>query len=705
MKAKLQSKWVPLLLLCIFANSGCNAPVDPAATSSVALNDKTPPLVPKDGLLFSEVTADSLRLRWTAAKDAAATDTTSATTSSKLTYLAFYTDQDPGSLLPEAATVKAQWAEVGTAAAGIFSVLIPNLSASTTYFFTVLVSDVAGNLAVYPVSSQATEAATGIADTTAPIIDDNVLVASNITTTGLTLNWTAASDAVTSAASLNYQAYYSAFDLPSIKEWQDTTKATKLGTTVIGSPTPIESRGLTAGTLYYFMVIVSDKAGNASMYKSLPESTLSVDTTAPIPGNNGILVMNNITPTGFTVEWTMATDDVSKVSNLFYDVYYSTTSNDVASLAAITEAGSSNAIYGGSSTGGISLPVSGLSTGILYYVNVVVSDEVGNKTAYTAGTATTSLLPDVTPPTVASGTLTVSNITNTGLTLGWTPASDTGTTEASLLQYLVYYSLSDNLDTISHTQTNGTTVGTYAVPSLTPPSTLNAPSIPITNLTAGTTYYFQVLVRDEAGNNSMYTMKSQEIPAAIFMYAYGSLVNGNLGGREGADALCSTKKSSTFSSLTCTNIHAFLSVSATDYLGNFPTQYSSTFPVSAPIVTASAGHYPIVASWAKWFSGSGAGYGPCPDSTFCNATGINGLKNLLGGTTNTNWTGSTRTGISDSPNGSVANGTCNGWTLGSNIGNNQGGTYGSYNFISSFLSQAWSANNCGSSRELLCVCW
>ncbi len=366
-----QSTWGALLLLATLSGSGCNSSTITPATSAALL---------QKSLTFSDATSNSLTLHWTAADSLLAVGT--------LKYLAFYIETDPGSTDQTAATIKAEWTAVGTAAPGITSVSIPNLTAETKYYFTVLATDSANNITVYPVASQTTLAA----DST-----------DTITTT------------------------------------TDTTDTT--------------------------------------------------DTTPPTPGASGTLVFTGATTSGLTVEWTAATDAVSSASTLVYKVYYSTTAGDVATLDSMTDA-DSDAVYAGSVTGGGSLALTGLASDTTYYMNIVVSDEAANAAAYTAGSSATAITLDSAAPTVSSGTLTASSITTTGLTLSWVGATD-DVTPASALHYMVIY---QDMDT--------------APPAVSIDAGNNT-SLNITGLTPATTYIFQVVVRDEVGNNTTYTPKTQ----------------------------------------------------------------------------------------------------------------------------------------------------------------------------------------------------
>ncbi len=92
---------------------------------------------------------------------------------------------------------------------------------------------------------------------------------------------------------------------------------------------------------------------------------------------------------------------------------------------------------------------------------------------------------DTTAPAVTDTAITASDLTITGVTLSWNKATD-DTSAQTALEYLVYRSSSDNLDTVTNIEANGTAVGSYAADIATKD---------ITGLSAGTTYYFNVIVR------------------------------------------------------------------------------------------------------------------------------------------------------------------------------------------------------------------
>lgn len=100
----------------------------------------------------------------------------------------------------------------------------------------------------------------------------------------------------------------------------------------------------------------------------------------------------------------------------------------------------------------------------------------------------------VAPSPGDSGTISYSDVTRNTLTLSWTGATDAITADSDL-QYRVYQSTNSAMDSVSDVEANGTALGDY---------TANSTGRSVTGLTPDTTYYFNVIVRDEAGNKAVY---------------------------------------------------------------------------------------------------------------------------------------------------------------------------------------------------------
>ena len=219
------------------------------------------------------------------------------------------------------------------------------------------------------------------------------------------------------------------------------------------------------------------------------------DTSGPMPGNHSTLTISDVTLTDLTVHWTKATDNTSVGSTLQYRVYYSDSDN-IDDVAAIEANGTP---AGDFETDTESKTILGLSEDTTYYVNVVVMDEAGNKAAYTRATQKTLLSEDTSEPVAGGlGVMSITDETSTSLTLNWTQGSDDRTADEDLM-YQVYYSINDNIDSVSYIESNGTALGSYQA---------DIGSKAVTELIPATTYYFNVIVKDEAGNKGAYTSVS-----------------------------------------------------------------------------------------------------------------------------------------------------------------------------------------------------
>jgi hypothetical protein len=133
----------------------------------------------------------------------------------------------------------------------------------------------------------------------------------------------------------------------------------------------------------------------------------------------------------------------------------------------------------------------------------------GTGTNYAAGgtfTITTNTIlyakwtaPDTTPP--IPGTISTSTgVSAIGFTANWTAASDNISTAGNLVYTVYYKPTTDFADNAVATIEAGTAANTGGNAGIT--------SLAITGLTSSTTYFFAVIVEDEAGNKAAYTKSS-----------------------------------------------------------------------------------------------------------------------------------------------------------------------------------------------------
>ncbi|HQH31090.1 MAG TPA: hypothetical protein PK900_09380, partial [Spirochaetota bacterium] len=159
---------------------------------------------------------------------------------------------------------------------------------------------------------------------------------------------------------------------------------------------------------------------------------------------------------------------------------------------------------------------------------------------------------DATPPTFSSGNITITGVDSTSVKLEWALATDgggSGSTEDDNLQYRIYYSTSDNISTVADCEANGTPFGYYNYKDYYYSAPANRTVTGLTGISTGTTYWFNIVVRDNSGNKSHYAAKSAglfkvtydengdttgDVPVDNNYYATGQTVTvaGNTGGLE-----------------------------------------------------------------------------------------------------------------------------------------------------------------------------
>jgi hypothetical protein len=320
------------------------------------------------------------------------------------------------------------------------------------------------------------------------------------------ISWEAATDNLTGSELLEYRVFHATEGL------LDTVDQVVAGGTPVGdwvaNVTSATFDGLEQDTQYSINVLVRDIAGNLSAYNSVTATTL-VDSLAPEPGASGALSVSGSSVTSVTFSWIKATDNISRQETLQYLVMASLTDN----ISTLTDA-KTNGIPVGTWTADIdSVTVDNLDPDTTYYFNVLVRDAVPLEAAYNGTSADTQ--PDTTDPVPGgSGILVASDEAQESLTLSWTRASDDATDEEQI-EYRVYWSLLDNIDTYNDAETlgNGTAVGAWAI---------DIGGLAVSGLTEDSTHYLNVFARDEAGNIGAYTTLAADTTRYSRVYHSGT---------------------------------------------------------------------------------------------------------------------------------------------------------------------------------------
>ncbi|MFS0872592.1 DUF4073 domain-containing protein [Paenibacillus xylanilyticus] len=117
--------------------------------------------------------------------------------------------------------------------------------------------------------------------------------------------------------------------------------------------------------------------------------------------------------------------------------------------------------------------------------------------------------PSASTPVVANPTIDVSDVTANSVELSWARAADDLTTQEEL-KYSVYRSTQDNISTVTDAVYNGTPIAIEVNDLVT---------IMATELTADTTYYFNVVVSNSHGNKAAYMPEKTTTEPDVFVQA------------------------------------------------------------------------------------------------------------------------------------------------------------------------------------------
>ncbi|AOY76052.1 fibronectin type III domain-containing protein [Clostridium formicaceticum] len=324
-------------------------------------------------------------------------------------------------------------AELMTTVTGsVYAYNVTGLTAGTDYTFKVEAGDAAGNWSSDgPSISVKTAAAPPTADKEVPTWPSGNLTASNVTQTGLTLTWSGAQDNV---GVTNYKIF----------------KGAELMATVTGSVYVYDLTGLTAGTDYTFKVEAGDAAGNWS--SDGPSVTV---TTVPTTSNVTLVLSTDSAVVGENVTASGTADP---------DIWITIKIIDAAENILYFDAVKSDANGNYSNTFKVPITIPGRLTVVAGY-----GSNVANASLMIRETTPS----DHEAPTWPSGNLTVSNVTQTGLTLTWNGAQD----NVDITNYRIFKD-AELIATV--------TGSVYAYN--------------VTGLTAGTDYTFKVEAGDAAGN-------------------------------------------------------------------------------------------------------------------------------------------------------------------------------------------------------------
>ena len=360
---------------------------------------------------------------------------------------------------------------------------VTGLSSGTLYYFAIKTADEVPN---WSKVSTVVSATTASPDTTAPAaITDIATFGISYQAVGLT--WTAPGDD-------NDEGHASAYDIRYASA-TITAETWDSATPIASPPTPRAAgladsatvTGLTAETTYHFAIRTADEAANWSAVSTNAQATTSAEQVPP--AQIADLATGATTDSSIVLTWTAPGDDGSVGQASAYDIRYAGDAITTETWESATEVvGEPAPATAGSAE---SFTVTGLAPATTHHFAMKTADEVPNWPGLSNGASAQTEILDETAPAAVSD-LATSAITHATATVSWTAPGDDGS-EGQATTYDLRYA------------TSQITAGTWA--SATPVNGLPAPSaagadeeVTVSDLTAGTTYYFALKTADEVPN-------------------------------------------------------------------------------------------------------------------------------------------------------------------------------------------------------------
>lgn len=261
--------------------------------------------------------------------------------------------------------------------------VLTSLQPSTTYYYCIHATDLAGNTANFCGHSFTTQAA---ADTTPPVV--SAIAVASISTSGATITW-ATSENATTHVDYGTSASYGSTVVP------DNSLALTHS---------VSLTGLSANTTYHYRVVSADAAGNTSTTSDQTFTTVAVsvsvsDTTPPVISG---VANDSVLATAITLVW--QTNELA-ISTLEYGTtssYGSAATIPATALLAHT------------------VILTGLQSNTTYYYCIHATDlftNTANSCGHSVTTGAAPIVPDTTAPVISG--VTEASLLETEATIAW----------------------------------------------------------------------------------------------------------------------------------------------------------------------------------------------------------------------------------------------------------------------------------------------
>jgi hypothetical protein len=200
------------------------------------------------------------------------------------------------------------------------------------------------------------------------------LIASDSSSTSITLHWTAPGDDGGAGTASQYDIRYSLSNITDANYASATQAINEPAPGAGGSAQSYAITGLQPGTVYYFAIKTADEVPNWSALSNIAIETTSQESNSPSNITN--LATSNATGISIRLTWTAPGDDSTSGTASQYDIRYSSSPITDANWAAATQVtGEPAPLVAGTQQ---TFTVTGLQSGRTYYFAMKTADEVPN---------------------------------------------------------------------------------------------------------------------------------------------------------------------------------------------------------------------------------------------------------------------------------------------------------------------------------------
>jgi hypothetical protein len=440
------------VLLCgVVCIAACGGGDDSSGAGNSGSKDKTPPTF--TGLNKATVNDDgSVDLSWDQASD-------NDSSPQAISYIVYVGTQMGGEDFSKPFAVTPSGATGAT---------LSNVVAGEDHFWVVRAVDQAGNQ-----DQNMVEKAASPPDTAAPRFAGATTVTAQSSHSAL-VSWRIATDNASSSSGIKYAIFVA--DTPEIADKPGA------GMFDFSKPTQTAKAGETSALLdgydplstHYVVVRAVDGAGNQDQNKHVLHFTTPEGVAPTFAGLKQI----NATSDGMKLYWLPASDNLTDVANIVYNIYFDTD-------AKFSAANPGKPKYV-SPQGEVTFVVPNLINQQRYSFMVRAQDTAANEDGNTVVLSARALNGvDTTAPSFDGGSVTVTGDSPSSLLVSWNPGTDL-VTDAAHLTYSLYLSSTSD-----------------PIPDGTPPTLIAAPgatSMIIAGLPTQATRYVTVRCSDEAGN-------------------------------------------------------------------------------------------------------------------------------------------------------------------------------------------------------------